>query len=180
MATKQYATVQCRCPNCLHGGIINKDVDEFVRIGKSNYYHSDCYKAMNTSQQVVDKQERELKTFKKVWYEKINKTTDPDELEKMLQGYLSRGVSSEQLLFTLTYVVGHRFSLHRPHGFTFYIDMVEIKDAYLRKKQQERIAIALKRSNDAASQIDDDTSTPVFSIISSSKKDKLSALFTGG
>lgn len=121
--------VTCRYKGCIHGGKINKDTDDFVANGRA-YYHKDCYE-MKMSRSGRDEQsKKDLAEFRRLWCERINNTVRWGALNGMIGEYLKRGVSSDQLLFTLKYVIKHKCKLTYPAGFRYYMDNAEIKKAY--------------------------------------------------
>lgn len=143
---KKLSIVKCRYKSCPYGGIINRDTDDFVEHGGHIYYHKDCYKAKVDKENKVEKTKVDLKEFRKLWCENISNTVVWSQLNKVLKEYLDRGVESDQLLFTLKYVIKHKWRLNYPPGFRYYIDNDEVKNAYKQEiyrraqiKQSQRI-----------------------------------------
>lgn len=132
--------LKCRYSKCIHGGLINKDTDEYIMHGNKMYYHKDCYELKKKGMDKDEQTKRELREFREIWYEKINRTVIWWQLNKVLEEYLERGISSEYLLFALNYVVSHNYKLNYPPGFRYYIDKEEIKKAYKIKKAREKMA----------------------------------------
>lgn len=116
----------CKYPNCKHGGKINLSTDDYERVKSSSYYHKDCYQ-----------EKCDLQLFRELWSKNISSTVVYSMLNRILNEYLQKGVSSDYLLFALQYVILHKYNLNYPAGFRYYIDMPEIKDEYKRSRSKK-------------------------------------------
>lgn len=121
--------VKCRYKNCAHGGEINKNTDDYVANGRM-YYHRDCYELKKIDDAKAKQTNEDLAEFRELWRTRISDTVLWGALNKMIGEYLKRGISSDQMLFTLKYVIKHHYRINHPAGFRYYMDRSEIKKAY--------------------------------------------------
>lgn len=96
-------TVKCRYKYCKHG---SRDLDrnEAVLIGKSTYYHKDCFKESRTIDKIID-------TFAT--------RVEPDPvfaaLRKIVNNIVIKDkVDAEYLLFALNFAADHKMIKHPP------------------------------------------------------------------
>lgn len=115
---------KCYYGKCKHGGQINIETDEYVQ--DKNLYHTDCYQEM-----------KNLQLIRNLWIERISNTVSYSQLNKVLNSYLDRGISSDYLLFTLQYVIANHMTLRYPGGLQYYIDREEIKKQYQKTLKQK-------------------------------------------
>ena len=115
---------KCYYNRCKHDGKINIETDEYI--DDKNLYHIDCYQEM-----------KDLRLIRNLWMEHISKTVSYSQLNKVLNDYLSRGISSDYLLFVIQYVISNRMTLRYPGGLQYYVDREEIKRQYNKKKLKE-------------------------------------------
>ena len=93
-----------------------------------------------------------------------NESIDVREIKnqdyKCLNDFITRGVSSEYLVFVLDYVIKNKMNLRHPQGFKYYVDRQEIKDAY-----QKHLIAKSGANNKSNFVVTDDSSTaPKFSV----------------
>lgn len=150
----------CRYAKC-------KYTDKHIDITKDNYrvegrmyYHSDCYNLKKKCDWKDEQTRKDLQYIKNQWVLHINKTVVYSQLFQCLNDFIARGVSSEYLVFVLDYVIKNKMNLRHPHGFKYYVDRQEIKDAY-RKHQ-----ITKNNVNDKSNFVvtDDSLNAPKFSV----------------
>ena len=137
----------CQYLQCRHGKRIDLSTEKYIKDG-TKYYHENCFQEM-----------KDMQLFRSIWVSHISNTVRYSELNKILNEYLNRGVSSDYLLFALQYVIDHDMKLNYPAGFRYYIDRSEIKKAY--DKKQKSVISKVKFS---AKDVEDNS--PKFSITS--------------
>ena len=141
---------KCRFVNCKHPSRdIHLDTEDYVVQGHC-YYHADCFDLKKSGEWKSQKTKEDLQKFRDLWHEKISKTTDYRRLMSILNQYIANGVESEYLLFALQYVIDNGYNLNYPNGFKYYVDRVEIKDAYqkqLLKRSKKDNSFQLKEDN---------------------------------
>lgn len=129
----------CRYANCTHTDKkINITKDDYVLVGKQMYYHADCLEQKRKNEKKDEKTKKDLQYIKNQWVLHINKTVVYSQLFQVLNDYLSRGISSDYLVFVLDYVITHKMKLNYPYGLKYYVDDVKIKNAY-RKKTSKKV-----------------------------------------
>ena len=126
--TREKGARVCKYPNCKHGGKVNIEQEVFVK-EKGSFYHEDCYK---------DKVDLQL--FRNIWVENISSTVVYSQLNQMLNQFISKGISTKYLLFTLQYVIDNHLNLKYPAGFKYYIDYPKIKEAYQKSVQRKIVS----------------------------------------
>lgn len=131
----------CRYRECNHKSKdINIFADKYVKIG-SAYYHEDCYvakkkkdedlrKKKNATRIQTQKEKDDLLHIIDLWVTHINKQVNFGQLRKILNNHISNGISSEQLVFTLEYVISHNMKLNYPAGLKYYVNDERIQNAY--------------------------------------------------
>lgn len=132
---------KCKYGKCKHGFSINTNSDEFVKEGIS-YFHKDCYQ-----------EKQDLQLFRSLWVQEISETVVYSQLNKMLSQLISKGISSDYILFTLQYVIDNKKSLNYPSGFRYYLDYPQVKEAYEKTKVRkvvEKADFTAKETEDAA------------------------------
>ena len=128
----------CRYGQCNHPEKrIDITLDDYILVGKSMYYHKDCYQRKRREEWKDDKTKADLQYIKNQWVLHINKTVVYSQLMMVLNDYLSRGVESEYLVFVMDYVISHKMKLNYPMGLKYYVDKPEIKNAYIRSKAKK-------------------------------------------
>lgn len=150
----------CRYIDCKHPGKeIDIDKDSYKLVGKTMYYHSDCYKAKCKGEWKDEETKKDLQYIKNKWVECISDTVVYSQLFRVLNEYVARGIPSKYLVFVLDYVVEHKMNLRFPNGFKYYIDKDEIKEAY----QKHLLAKSgVKKQSDFT--VVDSSDTPKFSV----------------
>lgn len=132
----------CRYEKCKHPDKqIDISCEDYTRKG-TMYYHKDCYKAKASGEWKDAQTKADLQLIKNMWVENISQTVVFSQLFKMLNDLLSRGISSDYLVFVLQYCIENHLHLNYPGGFPYFVDKREIKAAYEKKliKAQERMA----------------------------------------
>lgn len=128
----------CRYGQCNHPDKkIDITLDDYRLVGKSMYYHTDCYQRKKRESWKDDKTKSDLQYIKNQWVLHINKTVVYSQLMMVLNDFLSRGVESEYLVFVMDYVVSHKMKLNYPMGLKYYVDKQEIKNAYIKSKAKK-------------------------------------------
>lgn len=148
----------CRYDACPHGKKIDITKDDYRVVGKM-YYHTDCLKKKKKSEWKDDKTRADLQYIKNGWVLHISKTVIYSQLFQCLNELLSRGISSNYLVFVFDYVVEHKLNLRHPNGFKYFVDKDVIKTAY--KKQQSQAISTTKPSEFAPA---DSSDAPTFSV----------------
>lgn len=124
------------------------------------YYHADCYSSKKKGGWKDEQTKKDLQYIKNQWVLHINKTVIYSQLFHCLNDFIARGVSSEYLVFVLDYVIKNRMKLQYPHGFKYYVDNKEIKDAY-----QKHLIMKSGVNNKSNFVVTDDSSkAPKFSV----------------
>lgn len=73
-------TRKCAYAGCKHNGVINIETEAFIR--KSNvFFHEDCYK-----------EKCDLELFRNIWKRRINSGVSIQELNKVLNMNIKRGI----------------------------------------------------------------------------------------
>ena len=125
---------KCRFIACKHKDKrIDIDNEPFVKEG-NRYYHQDCFELKKSNEWKTQKTRDDFVRFRDIWYNRISKTVNFQQLMQILNDYVARGVESEYLVFALEYVLDHNMNLNYPNGFKYYVDRNEIKRAYERHK----------------------------------------------
>lgn len=96
----------------------------------------------------------DIQLIRNLWTEHISKTVVLKQLYKILNDLLDSGLTSDYLVFVMTYVIEKRLNLRYPAGLKYYVDKQEILDAYTRKQlSQQRYDknsfVISERSDDA-------------------------------
>lgn len=149
----------CRYCNCPFGKQIDIAVDEYKLVGKTMYYHAECYKRKQKEENKDDKTKADLQYIKNGWVEHISNTVIYSQLFQCLNDLLSRGIPSDYLVFTFDYVVKHKMNLKYPLGFKYYVDKEEIKVAY---RKHQLLKSVTKKPNEFKAK--DTLDTPTFKI----------------
>ena len=124
----------CRYKPCNHPRReINLDKDDYKVDGKK-YYHSDCYEIMESGKWKGKTYQEDLRELGKVWYYKIDKHADWDQLKTIYDDFLMLGYESKYIVFALKYVIKYGFSLNYPEGFKYYLVRKDIKNAYAKER----------------------------------------------
>ena len=131
----------CRFRECCHDNkCIDISTDKYIKINNL-YYHEDCYntkqkedeelkiKRNNAKAQSV-KEKDDLFCVIDLWSTHINKQANFSQLRRILNDFVKNGVPSEQLVFTLKYVISHNMKLNYPAGFKYYVENKKIQNAY--------------------------------------------------
>lgn len=130
MSTANSTIRKCRFIGCKHQTRdLDIAVEPFIKVG-SVYYHEDCYKLKKSNEWKDEQTRKDLVEFRDIWWKNISKTVNFQQLMKILNEYIARGVSSDYLLFALKYIIQHKMNLNYPNGFKYYVDRIEIKQAY--------------------------------------------------
>lgn len=145
-------TYKCRLSSC--GKAIDPAKDEYVSPKKGWYYHPECYKKVQEKEAVIKAEKDCLTKFRNIWYERINSNVEWWQLNRMIRTMLDSGVSADRMLYTLIYIVEHKFKLNYPGGFKYYLDNVEIAKAYEDKRKRELAAVANKRMKESQSTVE--------------------------
>lgn len=150
----------CRYAKCNHS---NKKIDiakDDYKVNGIMYYHSDCYKLKQNDDWKDEQTKKDLQYIKNQWVLHINQTVVYSQLFHCLNEIISRGVSSEYLVFVLDYVIKHKINLNYPQGIKYYVDKQEIKNAY------KKHLMTKNGFNDKTKFIvtDDNSNSPKFSI----------------
>lgn len=151
---------KCRYVECKHP---NREIDisrEEYKVNGSLYYHPDCYKLQKKGVWKDDQTKKDLQYIKNQWVLHINRTVVYSKLMQCLNDLISRGISSQYLVFVLDYVIKNKMNLRYPAGFKYYVDKQEIKDAY--QKHLITKSGAGNKSNFVVK--DDNSDAPKFSI----------------
>lgn len=135
----------CKYAQCKHNDKVHIDLEPFYK-DKYGYYHEDCYK-----------EKTDLQLFRELWVKHISPTVVYSELNKILNSFISRGITSDYLLFVLQYIINHNHKLRYPAGLQYYLDKQYIKDAY---KQINKKII----SNSEFTAQEDNDNSPKFSV----------------
>ena len=114
--------------------------------GSGQYYHKDCFELKKKKEKKDEQTKEDLKQFRELWYERIDRTVVWWKLNKVVEEYLERGIPSDYILFALKYVIVKGFKLRYPEGFRYYLDRQEIKDAYKEKKRKEKIKEQIEKN----------------------------------
>ena len=164
MAKKYTEIKTCRYRECSHKSKnININTDKYVKNG-SLYYHEDCFKAKQRKdnelrnsrikvRKQTQKEKDDLLYIIDLWSTHIDKQADFGLLRRILNEYVSKGISSERLIFTLEYVISHDMKLHYPFGFKYYVDNKKIINAYYntqyKQKTKDKSSNKSKKNNQA-------------------------------
>lgn len=154
---------KCRLSNC--GKPIDISTDEYVSPKKGWYYHVSCYKVVQ-EKEAVEKAEKDcLIRFRDIWYRKINPNVEWWQLNQMINTNLANGVTADQMLFTINYIVENKCKLKFPGGFKYYLNDGKILKAYEEKRKREKTAIANKRMKETQSKVEiKEVETPKFKV----------------
>lgn len=150
----------CRYVNCNHD---NKEIDitkDSYHADGRMYYHSDCYELKKKNDWKDDQTKKDLQYIKNQWSLCISKTVVYSQLFQCLNELLSRGISSDYLVFTFDYIVKNKMNLRYPQGFKYFVDRQEIKDAY--QKYQIKKSGVMNKANFVVT--DDNSPSPKFSV----------------
>ena len=141
------AVKTCRYKNCSHDGkVILVGKDDFVVDGRL-YYHADCFKLKQEEEEKKRKETVDMAAIRDMWVKNINPTVIFSDLNRVMYGLLSRGVSSDYLVFVMQYVVKNNCKLNYPSGFRYYVDRQEIKTEY-EKKMRKHFAMNQFKANE--------------------------------
>lgn len=154
----------CRYKKCPYGKKIDIDKEEYRLIGKSMYYHKDCYKNKQKDNEKDEQTKSDFQYIKNQWLLNIDHNLTYSNLFKCLNELISQGISSQYLVFTMDYVVKHKLNLKYPNGFKYYVNKDEIKNAY---KKQQILNSGVKKVNEFVAI--DKFDTPKFSVKSEPK-----------
>lgn len=149
----------CRYVDCPHGKQIDITIDDYKVVNNKMYYHVDCLQMKRKNQYKDDKTKADLQYIKNGWVTHIDKTVVYSQLFQCLNDLLSRGISSEYLVFVFDYVVQHKMNLHFPNGFKFFVNNQTIKNAYNKRISSAQIA---QKVNEFITS--DNSNTPTFTI----------------
>lgn len=150
----------CRYVNCKHE---NKEIDitkDSYHADGRMYYHSDCYELKKKNDWKDEQTKKDLQYIKNQWSLCISKTVVYSQLFQCLNELLSRGISSDYLVFTFDYIVKNKMNLRYPQGFKYFVDRQEIKDAY--QKYQIKKSGVNSKANFIVT--DDNSPFPKFSV----------------
>lgn len=150
----------CRYIDCPHGKEIDITKDDYRVVNKTMYYHTDCLKKKKKGEWKDEKTKADLQYIKNGWVAHISKTVIYSQLFQCLNELLSRGISSDYLVFVFDYVVSHKLNLRHPKGFKYFVDKDEIKAAY--KKQQAQKISSTKPSDFSVTT--DSSNAPTFTV----------------
>lgn len=150
----------CRYARCIHPDKKIDIVKDDYKVNGTMYYHSDCYNLKQKCDWKDEHTKKDLQYIKNQWMLHINQTVIYSQLFRCLNDLISRGVSSEYLVFVLDYVIKNKMSLRYPQGFKYYVDKQEIKDAY------KKHLIAKNGANNKSNFVvkDDSSNAPRFSV----------------
>ena len=115
---------KCRWSHCHHEGEeVSKE--NAVLIGRSTYYHPDCYAEKKAIEDIIE--------------EYVNHY-DPDpifpHLRKVINNIVfNKGTSATYLLFCIRYAVENHITLHTPMGLYYLAKDYKIKEAWDRKQK---------------------------------------------
>lgn len=127
----------CRYAACPHGKKIDLEKDEYKMTGKGYYWHPDCYKKKMSESRKTDAQKKDFEYIKNQWIMHIDRTVSIGLLYKVLNDFISRGLTSDYLSFSIDYIIKNKMKLRYPNGLQYFIDRQEIKDAYTRSKTEK-------------------------------------------
>lgn len=125
----------------------------------TQYYHDDCYKDKVNGEWKDEKTKADIQIIKNLWIEHISKTVVFSQLYNELNNLVDRGIESEYLVFVMNYIIEHKLNLNYPAGFKYFIDKIEIRDAYAKRKP-----IAQKYSEDNFIVVEKEDTAPKFSV----------------
>jgi transposase len=162
---------KCRYEKCPYNHEINLLKDDYKIIGKTQYYHADCYKKKKSGEWKDEKTKSDLQYIKNQWSMHIDRTVVYSQLFRCLNDLLSRGISSNYLVFVIDYIIKNKMNLRYVNGFKYYVDKDEIKAAY----QKQQLAGIKKTSEFTAV---DSTDAPKFEI--KQKQSGFGSIFKGG
>lgn len=150
----------CRYVDCKHSSKkIDITVEEY-RANGNRYYHADCYKLKQKGDWKDEQTKKDLQYIKNEWGLHISNTVVYSQLFRCLNDLISRGISSEYLVFVFDYVIKNKMNLRHPEGFKYFVDRQEIKDAY---RKHQAVKIGVKRQSDFVV-INDDSNSPKFTV----------------
>ena len=112
----------CRYAKCSHPDRKIDITKDSYKVNGTMYYHSDCYKSKKNSELKDEQTKKDLQYIKNQWILHINQTVVYSQLFQCLNDFISRGVSSEYLVFVLDYVIKNKMNLKYPLGFKYYVD----------------------------------------------------------
>lgn len=125
----------CRYEKCCHADRhIDIASDDYTLVGKTMYYHKDCYQQKKRGEWKDEQTKSDLQYIKNQWVLQINRTVVYSQLFRVLNEFLARGIPSDYLVFVFDYIIANKLKLNYPNGLKYYIDRDEIKKAYWRKK----------------------------------------------
>lgn len=157
---KQTDIKTCRYKNCKHPSKkIDITTDNYEVVGKNSYYHSDCLQEKRNGEWKDEQTKKDLQYIKNQWVLHINRTVIYSQLFQTLNELLSRGITSDYLVFVLDYVIKNKLNLRYPNGLRYYIDNQDIKDAY---EKQEMMKRGIKKESEFTAK--DSTNAPTFTV----------------
>ena len=122
---------KCRHPDCK----INIAEESFVLLGKSSYYHSDCYENKQSEDRKEEQLKADIQLIKNLWLENISNTVVISQLYLEINRLVrERDIPSDYVIFVLQYCIKNKCKLRYPAGLKFYVDRQEIKAAYKKSK----------------------------------------------
>ena len=149
----------CRFAKCTHS---DKKIDiskDLYRSEGRMYYHSDCYELKKKNEWKDENTKKDLQYIKNQWVLHINNTVIYSQLFQCLNDLLSRGITSDYLVFVLDYIVKNNMKLSYPQGFKYYVDRQDIKTAY-----KKHLILKNRTSVSDFGISDDDSNSPKFKI----------------
>lgn len=150
----------CRYVNCKHSTKkIDITTEDYCVNGKM-YFHPDCYKLKKNGEWKDEQTKKDLQYIKNGWVLHINNTVVYSQLFRCLNDLISRGISSEYLVFVFDYIVKNKMNLQHPAGFKYFVDKQEIKDAY---RKHQLVKSGIKKQSDFTV-TDDSSNAPTFKI----------------
>lgn len=117
------------------GHKIDISQEEYAKDGR-RYFHPACLKKKIEFDQKKSQQIADIQYIKNLWTTRINNTVNYGALVAVLNDYISRGVSTDYLVYVLEYVIRNQCNLTYPSGFRYYVDKKIIKDSYAQSKIQ--------------------------------------------
>lgn len=127
----------CRYAACPHGKKIDLEKDKYKVTGKGYYWHIDCYEKKKRESKRTDAEKQDFQYIKNQWILHIDRAVSISHLYSVLNDYISRGLTSDYLVFTVDYVIKNKMKLHFPNGLQYYVERQEIRDAYSRNKLEK-------------------------------------------
>lgn len=124
---------KCGYSKCKSGGIVSS-LDSVIEGNK--HYHLECLQDKNNRIKI-----------KELFLDRINSTEVISVLQKVINTIIDiRNISSEYLLYSLTYVINHHMNLNHAQGMYYIINNDIIKKSYLESKTNRKVTIDIDKA----------------------------------